>query len=88
MKRMSDHSSCTYRTTKTVKTCQKRVKCKFVKHCQHFAKKLSSTQAEKSALTRARKAKAPLASQLRNKKDKLSIFIHINSANSYKGTTN
>ena len=69
IKKMSDHSLCTYRTTKTVKTCNKRVKCKFAKHCQHFAKKLSQKQNEKSALSRAKKkAKAPLSSQLRNKK--------------------
>ena len=66
---MSNHSTCTYRTTKTVKTSNKRVKCKFAKHCQHFAKKLTQKQKEKSALSRAKKkAKAPLASQLRNKK--------------------
>ena len=69
MEKMSNHSTCTYRTTKTVKTSNKRVKCKFVKHCQHFAKKLSPKQKEKSALSRAKKrAKAPFASQLRNKK--------------------
>ena len=71
MEKMSNHSLCTYRTTKTVKTNNKRVKCKlyFVKHCQHFAKKLSQKQKEKSALSRAkRKVKAPLSSQLRNKK--------------------
>ncbi len=68
MERMSQHSTCTYRTTKTVKTCKKRVKCKFVKHCQHFAKKLSPKQAEKAALAKAKKAKAPLTTQLRNKK--------------------
>jgi hypothetical protein len=50
MKRMSNHSTCTYRTTKTVKTSNKRVKCKFAKHCQHFAKKLSQKQKDKSAL--------------------------------------
>ena len=69
MKKMSNHSTCTYRTTKTVKTSSKRVKCKYAKHCQHFAKKLSQKQKEKSALSRAKKkTKAPLVSQLRNKK--------------------
>ena len=69
IEKMSSHSLCTYRTTKTVKTSNKRVKCKFVKHCQHFAKKLSQKQKEKSALSAAkRKAKVPLSSQLRNKK--------------------
>ena len=55
-------ASCTYRTTKTVKPGLKRIKCKFVKHCQHFAKKLSPKQAEMLALSRVKKAKAPLAS--------------------------
>ena len=69
MEKMSNHSTCTYRTTKTVKTSNKRVKCKFAKHCQHFAKKVSPKQKEKSALSRAKKrAKTPLVSQLRNKK--------------------
>ena len=67
--KMSNHSTCTYRTTKTVKTSSKRVKCKYAKHCQHFAKKLSQKQKEKSVFSRAKKkAKAPLVSQLRNKK--------------------
>ena len=44
MKKMSNHSTCTYRTTKTVKTSNKRVKCKFAKHCQHFAKKLTQNK--------------------------------------------
>ena len=39
------------------------------KHCQHFDKKVSPKQKEKSALSRAKKrAKSPLVSQLRNKK--------------------
>ena len=41
MERMSSHSTCTYRTTKTVKAIGKKTKCKFVKYCQHFAKKLA-----------------------------------------------
>ncbi len=32
MEKMSEHSKCTYRTTKTIKSQQKRVKCKFAKH--------------------------------------------------------
>ncbi len=40
MEKMSEHSKCTYQTTKTIKSQQKRVKCKFAKHCQHFAKNL------------------------------------------------
>ena len=68
MIKMSEHNKCTYRTTKTVKPEQKRVKCKFAKHCQHFAKKLTPKQAEKSPVSRAIKVKAPLSSQLRNKK--------------------
>ena len=68
IEKMSERSRCTYRTTKTVKPGQKRVKCKFVKHCQHFAKKLSPKQLENVSLLRAKKAKTPLASQLRNKK--------------------
>ena len=67
MIKMSEHNKCTYRTTKTVKPEQKRVKCKFAKHCQHFAKKLTPKQAEKSPVSRAIKVKAPLSSQLRNK---------------------
>ena len=66
IRKMSDHSLCTYCTIKTVKTCNKRVKCKFAKHWQHFAKE---KQKEKSALSRAKKkAKTPLSPQLRNKK--------------------
>ena len=65
---MSNHSKCTYRVTKTVKPGMKRIKCKFVMHCQHYAKKLTQKQREKSALARVKKAKAPLSLQLRNKK--------------------
>ena len=36
---MSNHSKCTYQVTKTVKPSMKRIKCKFVMHCQHYAKK-------------------------------------------------
>ena len=69
MKKMSNHSKCTYRVTITMKACQKRIECKFVKHCQHFAKKLSPKQTDKSATSKAqRKLKAPFVSQLRNKK--------------------
>ena len=66
--KMSNHSKCTYRVTKTVKPGMKRIKCKFVMHCQHYAKKLTQKQREKSALARVKKAKAPLSLQLRNKK--------------------
>ena len=65
---MSNHSKCTYRVTKTVKPSMKRVKCKLVMHCQHYAKKLTQKQREKSALARVKKARAPLCLQLRNKK--------------------
>ena len=68
MERMSEHNKCTYRTTKTVKPGQIRTTYKFVKHCQHFAKKLWPKQAENFALSRTRKVKTPLSSQLRNKK--------------------
>ena len=66
---MSNHSKCTYRVTKTVKPSMKRIKCKFAMHCQHYAKKLTQKQREKSALARVKKAKkGPLSLQLRNKK--------------------
>ena len=65
---MSNHSKCTYRVTKTVKPTMKRVKCKLVMHCQHYAKKLTQKRREKSALARVKKARAPLCLQLRNKK--------------------
>ena len=68
IEKMSEHSMCTYCTTKTVTPCKKRVQCKFVKHCQHFAKKLSPKQAEKSALSTIKKDKTPLTSQIRSKK--------------------
>ena len=81
MEEMCNHSKCTYRVTKTVKSCAKRVKCKFVKHCQHFAKRLSPKQAEKSALPRAKKAKAP---QLRNKN---STHTHTHAQYTYTSFT-
>ena len=66
---MSNHSKCTYQVTKTVKPSMKRIKCKFVMHCQRYAKKLTQKQREKSALARVKKAKkGPLSLQLRNKK--------------------
>ena len=69
MESMSNHSKCTYRVTKTVTACMKKISCKFVKHCQHYAKKLSPKQAEKSAISRVhKKGKAPLTSQVRKKK--------------------
>ena len=68
IEKMSEHSMCIYRTKKTVTPCKKRVQCKFVKHCQHFAKKLSPKQAEKSALSTIIKDKTPLTSQIQSKK--------------------
>ena len=66
---MSNHSKCTYRVTKTVKPSMKRIKCKFVMHCQHYAK-LTQKQREKSALARVKKAKkGSLSLQLRNQKN-------------------
>jgi len=53
---MSNHSKCTYQVTKTVKQSMKRIKCKFVMHCQHYAK-LTQKQREKSALARVKKTK-------------------------------
>jgi len=65
---MSNHSKCTYQVTKTVKQSMKRIKCKFVMHCQHYAK-LTQKQREKSALARVKKTKKRNASlQLRNNK--------------------
>ena len=51
-----------------LKPGMKQIKCKFVMHCQHYAKKLTQKQREKSALARVKKAKAPLSLQLWNKK--------------------
>ena len=65
---MSELSKCTYRVTKAVHPSMKRVKFKYVMHCQYFAKKLTEKQKEKSALPRGKNAKAPLLAQIQNKK--------------------
>ena len=65
---MSNHSNCTYHTTKIVKTSNKRVNVNFL-NTVNILPKSSLKSKEKSALSRAKKkAKAPLASQLRKKK--------------------
>ena len=75
IEKMSERSRCTYRTTKTVKPGQKRVKCKFVKHCQHFAKKLSPKQLENVSLLRAKKAKLHLLLNSETRKPNVHLLL-------------
>ena len=62
----------------------KRVKCKFAKQCQHFAKKVSPKQKEKSALCRAKEKKA---FQLRKKKTNCPPLFLVKLATSEVFTT-
>ena len=66
IKRMSNHSSCTYRITRSYKPSLKSVLYRTDMHCQHQRKQL--TQKQLASKAAARKSKYPLMGGLRQKK--------------------
>ena len=77
---MSEHSKCTYRVTKTVKPAMKRVKCKLVMHCQHYAKKLTQRQMAHVCTSQSTKGKSTIAFSDTKQENGLPIPLYSSSS--------
>lgn len=72
---MEQHSSVTYRVTRTTKLQYQRVAYKTERHCQHFRKQLTTKQVMTASQARSKKASKPLVGKQRDKKTHCSSHL-------------